>query len=162
MVLTASSFSHGILDRLNIQEMAAIERLPRPALSNLAQHTVRVTNIAMMQKQSQDFWILVSFRFGSCLLTAWSISSIKLLTNGKGSDMNMGLLKNMFDLSRNGSRRFEHSLKEIEVIVQSCFPFFYAIFGDIGNQEDYNSSRRSASLYYGEVPRRNEALSFVC
>jgi hypothetical protein len=74
MVLTASSISHGILDRLNIHEMAAVERLPSQALLNLAQHTVRVANIAMMQKESQDFWILVSFRVASCFMTARSTS----------------------------------------------------------------------------------------
>jgi hypothetical protein len=40
---------------------------------------------------------------------------MKLSTNGKGSDMNMGSpKKNMFDVSCNCSKRFERNLDEIE------------------------------------------------
>jgi len=55
VVLKINNFSHGIFERLNIQEIAAIDRLPRLALSYLAQHTVRVKKIAIIQKASQDF-----------------------------------------------------------------------------------------------------------
>ena len=50
IVLAVKRTFQGIAPCLNVQEMAAFDFFPRHALSNFAQHTVRVTKIAIIKK----------------------------------------------------------------------------------------------------------------
>ena len=81
--------SYGIFDLRNIHDKPATLCCPSPARSNFAQHTELVINMAIIQKESQDFWINERLHPGLCISIISLMPSINSVINGNGPVISM-------------------------------------------------------------------------